>query len=94
MTTRNKRNFWERTLSATKVREALENMGGSLVEFEKAYTETRRTAGPRGFTPEQAEAIRTFAGNGRNIENLASTLGVKVPTARGFVARAVEQGLI
>lgn len=94
MTTRQKREFWARTFTGFKVRVALESMGGDLEAFEKAYDATRRTAGPRAFTPEQVEAIRTFQGNGRNIENLASELGVKVPTARGLVARAVETGLI
>ena len=94
MTTRNKRSFWERNLAASKVREALESLGGSLPEFEKAYASTKRTAGPRAFSTEQVEAIRNFAGNGRNIEALATSLGVKIPTARGFVARAVENGLI
>jgi DNA-binding MarR family transcriptional regulator len=91
---RNKRSFWDRNLAAGKVRVALESLGGGLTEFEKAYNETRRVAGPRAFTPEQTAALTAFSGNGRNIENLASELGVKVPTARGFVARAVEAGLI
>lgn len=94
MATRTKRDFWNRTLAAGKVREALEGMGGDLATFEKAYASTKRTAGPRGFTPEQVAAIQTFSGNGRNIESLATELGVKVPTARGFVARAVERGIL
>lgn len=93
MATRNKREFWSRTLAASKVREALENLGGDLSAFEKAYAGTKRTPGPRAFTPVQVDAIRTFSGD-RNIETLATSLDVTVATARGFVARAVEQGLI
>lgn len=94
MATRTKRDFWNRSLKAQKVREALESLGGDFGAFEKAYNETRRTAGPRAFTPEQTTAIQTFSGNGRNIESLAADLGVTVLTARGFVAKAVEQGII
>lgn len=94
MATRQKRDFWNRNLAAGKVREALESMGGDLATFEKAYAGTKRNPGPRGFTPEQVEAFRVFSNNGRNIESLASDLGVTVATARGQLARAMEQNLI
>lgn len=90
---RNKRDFWNRTMTGPRVQQALESLGGNPVEFEKAYNETRRTPGPRAVTPEQTEALSRFAKT-RNIEELATALGIKVPAARGFVARAVEAGLI